>query len=337
MLNSRVFRNMVLWSILGGTVCLCQAATKLVLFNGNTFTGTIVSESDNAIVLSVNGSSLSIMKAMVSKREEVPDSRPAAPEAQPAAATAAPVPKADSVSAETPAAAPAPAPAPVALPAAPPAVPVVPAVSEAVPLKKFSLFLNFASNENPNYTWNYKTRTGNQTTNYSLIAMVGIGLQPKKLVEIRPAIGLLHSTYTYVPSDSNGEIKTGRETVSDWGLVYELGFYFHLVNSEFFGFSLGPDLYVDHYFSPLNKTGSTEVNYANYYDITAALGIPLNLDLKVAQFFSFRLIMNFINFNAHVMYSNDTKDATTFDRSSLDINFDISTQWVPTIGFVFVF
>jgi hypothetical protein len=330
MLKMDLVRHMATLTILAGTLALCPAATKILLTNGNTFVGDIISETPEQIVLSVNGNAITIFKTIISKREEVQATEPAATATGTSPATA----PAQDPSVSPPVAAPTPAPAAAAVEAAP--APVQPA-SAPTPVKpwKTSFFLKFSSENSPDFTYDYKSNSGTNQSTYDLEVMVGTGIRPKKLLEFRPAIGLLHNTRDYQRDTSGTVLTSSKDHYSEWGLAYELGFYFHLPENEFCGFSLGPDLYINHYFAPEDKLGTTETTYKSYYDITIALGIPLNLDIKVNRVFAFRMIMDFITYNAHIMYWKD--DNNTIEKSSLDMNFDILTHWTPTLGIVVMF
>jgi len=103
---------------------------------------------------------------------------------------------------------------------------------------------------------------------------------------------------------------------SDFGLVAGCGFFWHVVESDLYSLSLGPDL-------------GTRFGFGDHSLAGFAVGMPVNLDLGLTDNFFIRLSVSVVS----VGFNTNAGDRLHDDAMGISI----ATVQPPSMGFFFTF
>ena len=331
---------------------LSTAETELVVTNGQHYKGTIVEETDNAIILYMDGNQINIFKTMIISRTDdgVPytqkeQATPAANEniQQPPAIQ----PKEDSRSNRILA-------QPPAVEQINPYVPPVPATPPApVPEEmKNTLGIDFSYNY-LNYSYdfsgNYKTKTDHTVSGFDMSINPYIAIRTRKYFEVRISVGLSHSSTAMELNFNENKQMNGSDTIgsfttsdttsdntitastSSYGLSASLGFFFLKTTNGPFRFSFGPSLFYQQNFQQTYTVNDHVVDgYDNYININTGVNVPFNLDFMLTNRVGFRLSNDIFRISGRGVYIKN--DSPSIDEINIHITTKFLTDWSPQFG-----
>jgi hypothetical protein len=172
--------------------------------------------------------------------------------------------------------------------------------------------------------------TNHTTTNTSLGLEPYIGIRLGKIVEFDPSVFIGDSSGSTKTEFSNGNPTT---SFSSWqvGLGFGGAFLFHVLQNERLQLSLGPKLTTKWWLPP---SSTPDVNYAQYYNMIVDLSLPIAFDFYFNDRVGLRTSVRAVGFN-YMVHSIKVEGGNPDVVHNID--FNILTNWSPTLGFFFVF
>jgi hypothetical protein len=169
-------------------------------------------------------------------------------------------------------------------------------------------------------------------TNFTFGIQPHIGIRPGDLLEIMPSVNFqFYSSSIDVEFDS-GASTAIKSSTSQAGLGLGVAFLFHVIRREFFELAIGPQLSGFWFFEPSFSSNGTESPsvYSKYYSGREEISIPIKFDFYFNRHFGARIGTEILGLT-YVTHSYEFKSGNTPDVMH-DIDFQILTSWMPTMG-----